>query len=215
MNMKKTLFNQCQPGGLFKELLADLKTEDFQYPVLIAGGAIRDMIMCRPYRDIDLYCHEEDYYGIYSYLNPTVEGSKRSAILSDSYEDSKSDEYIHQSIAAQVIFDNREYGLINLIALQKGNAITCEEVTGRFNIGFNQAAYDGYDVYVSAQFYRDVTEATLTVLRQDWGFDGTEKCIKKLQNKYPSMCAVFPDGTTWTKAEAKLRETGQASLDFG
>lgn len=156
-------------------------------PAVICGGYARDTIMKQPIRDVDLYMSERGYNAVLSMLGDIGPNDPVSTTLEDT-----DPRYKHQSIVRQ-----REFSLsaghsfvlptqtINLIGLHEDTEVSVENVTSRFNLGICKAGIDLNGISVTDDFRADYRDKQITLLRTDWGHEGTLKQFIKLQKKYP------------------------------
>lgn len=175
--------------------------EELQNNVVIAGGFARDTYMEQDYRDIDLYVPEADYYRAKSILF----GDKEEVFTTETEPGSV--EYEHQYIVqfteniVQPIFYERFPALelethpVNLIAIKDHiGAFTAANIADRYNIGLSQCwipeSGDSWIGYTPA-FRRDIMNKQMTVLRTEWGREGTAANIRKYMKKYPDFLPII------------------------
>lgn len=157
------------------------------YPAVICGGYARDTILDRPIRDIDLYVCNSMYKDVHDHI--ALAGKFEWKLI-----DTDGDAYVHQSVHQQAEYYllpglQRRFGfdvdVVNIVGLGSDIGIKCEDVCSRFNIALSQAGISKDGLYRSDNFDKDVRDKAITVLRTDWGIEGTRKSIKKLWTKYP------------------------------
>lgn len=153
----------------------------------VCGGYVRDTVLDRPIRDVDLYVAEQDFGMAYRHLFGKVN------IPVESF-DSDSEEYKHQSITMRAERDLSAeladgLGLpvrtVDLIALNGNVEVNAREITDRFNLGISKAGIDVGGLYVSPDLRADADDQMITLLRTSWGYESSMKKFVKLQAKYP------------------------------
>lgn len=157
---------------------------------IIAGGFVRDCILDQPFRDIDLYI---PYMGHgFSRVYRTVTGDEYNH---EHETDPRSDAYEHQSIGSQCevtvlpVLSKRYPRLfaghpLNLIGLNGGADCVGTDIVSRFNFGICQAWLSKSASGLSDEFRYDAKHKVITLLRTDWGLEGSLRQYEKLHQKY-------------------------------
>lgn len=166
-----------------------LKWLGTHYPAVICGGYARDTICEKPIRDIDLYVCGSMFYDVKDAVAVSYPFLHECCAVEEH-----SDAYQHQSIHLQREFELKpdlvrrfgfETDIVNIIGLSDGAAISVQDVTSRFNLGICQAGIDTSGVITFGHFAADRQDEQITLLREDWGLEGTMRQYEKLQAKYP------------------------------
>jgi hypothetical protein len=156
---------------------------------VIAGGFVRDMILDRPYRDIDLYVQGHSFGSVFT----EITGERPN--WRDAKADESSAEYLHQAISHQqevtplaVLLDRYKELLtghpVNIIGLRGGEEARGEDVVSRFNFGICQAWISMGGSGTTDEFRKDAARKHITLLRTDWGREASMRQYEKLSKKY-------------------------------
>lgn len=157
---------------------------------VIAGGFVRDSIIGRPFRDVDLYVPYDGHGFSKVYKALTGNDDDGYAVTDES-----SDEYVHQSIQYQIEVEpasdwQNAHPLllqghsVNIIGLNSGTPCTGTEIVARYNLGICQAWISKESYATEGSFSDDVRDKQITLLRSEWGYEATFKQWIKLQSKY-------------------------------
>lgn len=153
-------------------------------PAVICGGYARDTIFSKEIKDIDISVSDRHYTFVASQLGD-LDANRSSVQMIDT-----DPRYVHANIAAQEEFElvsNLDFGLptrtINLIG--QTCLIDGPTVTDRINFGICKAYIDLDGISVTDDFRADYRDKQITLLRTDWGLEGSMKHFLRLQKKYP------------------------------
>lgn len=149
---------------------------------VIAGGAVRDVLLGRPVKDIDVW-YSDDSHVDWVEVSRCFPTWKR--LLHDD--------------AAAYISGGEVQAVIDLDSFSGGKPVQLirtwqsgRSVLDRFDIGLCQVGYDGR-VFHTADFLRDVERETITILRSPKGGNVTAHMsnhLDRVQAKYPTFTPV-------------------------
>lgn len=168
--------------------------------VAVCGGFARDAILGATPRDIDLYVSDDVFDKAYKFLYDTMLPEVSATVAT-------SPEYTHQYIqrcveawacsAAKEAFLCLEDHKINLVGVHTEHMVNntnllidmtwAQAVCSRFNLTTSQMYLNDHGEVrpLTYQVIRDVRNKECTILRTDWGRDGTAKAVAKFLAKYP------------------------------
>lgn len=180
--------------------------DEGQVRAFICGGAARDTILGGEIRDIDVYISHEKF-------------AKAREVLTGKHVDAWDDmcsefpeslavtmqqgdeEYDHQYIWVQEELTIPEYSHpINLIGVHEdaydrlADGFSAESIVSLFNLTTSQAWFDREGT-VRSTFAFDVSQLNkcVNITREDWGQEGTKRCVIKFLQKYPEWRVSVPD----------------------
>lgn len=125
----------------------------FAPEVHIAGGAVRDLILNRPVKDIDLFVKASSF------------GAVRSMIeVHRTITDLKGSEYFDWDPTIAVVAEFEALGLtpVNIIGLSVDN-LTIDKNLQRFDLGLCRVAHDCTGIIYTPEFWHDVDRKQFTV----------------------------------------------------
>lgn len=166
------------------------------HPV-IGGGAIRDSILNRPIKDVDVFLRAKDHnYSLDSELTKRIRCSPQTLAYGRPDMHGAWD-FIQQieTYPVQLILADFE---------------DLEDLAHTFDIGLSRATYDGTRIYVSPEFTKDVQDKAFRVRRADNQYE-LERSLKRVQRhleKYPEF-GLDPAYGVITRARQDIPE-GQA-----
>lgn len=173
------------------------------HKAVVCGGALRDEFNIKPVRDIDLYVDSNEWTKIYDLLTDVTWNYANVEWFQNG-----DDAYEHQYIQMHEEFDLSDHlkavwpeianHKIDLVGLRNDSTVTADidgrQIAERFNLGMSQIWLEPQGVRFTQQFADDMRNRVNTVLRTDWGFEGTRKAADKFLAKYPDWQVVGPDG---------------------
>lgn len=141
---------------------------------VIGGGALRDSILGKPIKDVDVFLRAKDHnYTLDSGLTKRIRCSPQTLAYGRADMHGAWDFYQHlEGYPVQLILADFE----NL-----------EDLAHTFDTGLSRVTYDGEQLYVSPEFAQDVADKAFRVRRADnpYELERTLKRIKRHQEKYP------------------------------
>ncbi|GEM_PF-3712847 len=142
------------------------------HPV-IGGGAIRDALLGRPIKDIDVFMRSIDHNELDSELTVKV---KQPAFLAL---------YGRKDMHGAWDFLQDVQGLP--VQLILADFMTPQELADSFDLNLSRATYDGYSLHVSAAFEEGVWDKAFRILRCESDLEERRsfKRVSRLQEKYP------------------------------
>lgn len=166
------------------------------HPV-IGGGAIRDSLLNRPIKDVDVFLRAKDHnYTLDSELTKRIRCSPQTLAYG------RPDMHGAWDFLQQI-----EGFPVQLILADFDNL---EDLAHTFDIGLSRATYDGERVYVSPEFTQDVQDKAFRIRRADNQYE-LERSLKRVQKhleKYPEF-TLDPAYGIITRARQDIPE-GQA-----
>jgi hypothetical protein len=176
----------------------------------IAGGAIRDTLLERPIKDIDLFLGD---YGI----------DKAAALLRSEFGFVKvgewkqylafSDPRISRLAKFEKADEETPIALIGLTEWNEGygrSVSSIEDNLGRFDFGICMAAWNGSDVITMPEYRRDLEAKTFTLCRADneAQFNYSMKRFEKITaDRYAGWRLVVPKAFEDYAKERALKQT--------
>lgn len=167
----------------FRSALA--MVQGFHPRAFIGGGALRDLMLDRPVKDIDIFVQATGHQDLHDYL--LAKGYRRTAFASSQYlggdlECVRASEYA------------LGFGIpINVVELL--SFVSLPGALDRHDFGLCQIGFDGNTLMKSAAFERDVANKTLTLIRCESSiqFNRSMRRAERLRQKYPEHQLVVPD----------------------
>lgn len=166
---------------------------------VIAGGALRDLFLGRPFKDLDIFVHlhdpANDRAAIFSAL--TALGFCSSGTIDFSYAKGMTKEcYAADSFTRSVM----AFGCIPVVGLLEVQIVVLNEPfkLSRMDFGLCQIAYDGDALTYSDEFMHDAVNEVFTVCRADTEDElaRSRRRYERLHNKYPGWNLVLSYGLT-------------------
>ncbi|MET4313539.1 hypothetical protein [Bradyrhizobium sp. RT4b] len=174
----------------------------------IAGGAVRDTLLERPIRDIDLFLSVGCTYDAAKVLRSEfgfvkVGEWKSYAMFSDP------------AVVQVARFEKADEEIpVCLIGLShdwmEGRKMTMQENLARFDFGVCMAGWDGHEVYTAPQYKRDVEQKTFTLCRADDMAQlnySMSRFEKMTADRYTGWRLVVPPEFSVMAAEYALKKT--------
>lgn len=171
----------------------------------VAGGAVRDWLLERPVKDIDVFVSsdspEAKVAKAVRKFRPVVERVVDGAYFASD-----------RSVCGSVEYADREHELppINIIRLTGRHTI--ESNIARFDLGLCRAAFDGKEIITHADFRRDVRFKRFTVRKCENAdqFALSLARFNRLEAKYPGWLFNVPEEFAHFDTRAASSE-----FDFG
>jgi len=163
-------------------LLAQCKTKSPNAHV--GGGAIRDILLDRPIRDIDIFVG----IGTSSGVKELLERKGCEATRAVTAEYFVSDPRVVEAVE----YSGWDYP-INLISMTTD--ITMEENIERFDFGICRVAFDGFTTLIPASFELDAAARHFTLRKCENEGQFAQSVIRhrRLQDKYEGWPLIVPD----------------------
>lgn len=142
------------------------------HPV-IGGGAVRDALLSRPIKDIDVFMRSIDHIELDSELTVKVNQPAFLAL------------YGRKDMHGAWDFLQDVQGLP--VQLILADFMTPQELADSFDLNLSRATYDGYSLYVSPAFEEGVRDKAFRILRCESDLEERRsfKRVSRLQEKYP------------------------------
>lgn len=145
------------------------------HPV-IGGGAIRDSILNRPIKDVDVFLRAKDHnYSLDSELTKRIRCSPQTLAYGRPDMHGAWDFLQHiEGYPVQLILADFE---------------DLEDLAHTFDIGLSRVTYDGERIYVSPEFTQDAQDKAFRIRRADNRYE-LERSLKRCQRhaeKYPEF----------------------------
>lgn len=166
----------AQRLGQFDKILEVVRWEFPSSHPVIGGGAIRDSILGRPIKDVDVFLRAKDHnYSLDSELTKRIRCSPQTLAYGRADMHGAWDFLQHiEGYPAQLILADFE----NL-----------EDLAHTFDIGLSRVTYDGERIYVSPEFTQDVHDKAFRIRRADNPHE-LERSLRRVQRhleKYPEF----------------------------
>lgn len=157
---------------------------------IISGGCIRDTLLEKPVKDIDIFLPKNEVDTFLAYFGKSARDCKCTFYWEDT---NMKEQYRHSNILATYEIDiypptASETFFVNIIVLTDN--MTKDEICDRHAFGICQCALDKDGFYFSDAFIKDYINKTMTLMRTEWGYDQTMKYFIRLYNKLkmPMRC---------------------------
>jgi len=188
------------------EVLA--KVQEVFPEALIAGGALRDLILGREIKDIDVFVRSR--------------GEETQAALASIYGDAKAEhpdlvrDYGENVPELQGVYtlhvgdgdrdwapdspvSDDEYCPFQIIALNQD--VTPDSCLGRFDFGICRVATDGKTVFIDPAFTKDIVAHTFTLLFCNKRESSMKRFTRLTDEKYRGWTLVDPDAHQHLRAD--------------
>lgn len=182
---------------------------------IVAGGAIRDIILSKEVKDIDIYVqmseaslqHDLEYWKQTLQLNDndTIEWTLTCDSGPDPIKSEENHDPIDQSSNEFMKLRKVEHGL-EILEGSKDNVpfnimlLSCSPesyVLDYFDINLCRIYYDGDNIHASKEFLEDVANKTITLDGKHLTIDRIERSIEnhipRIQKKYPDYEVKYSD----------------------
>lgn len=156
----------------FKRILDVVRWEFPDSHPVIGGGALRDSILNRPIKDVDVFMRAKDHITLDSELTRKI----HTPIIYQLY--GRSDMYGAWNLSQQI--EGYDVQLILADFEQK------EDLAHTFDIGLSRVTYDGDSLYVSDEFLTDAADKALRIRRadNDHELERSLRRVERLREKY-------------------------------
>ena len=159
----------------FQEIIRVVRWEFPGSRPVIGGGALRDSILGRPIKDVDVFIRAQDY----------------------STLDSELTRRINPPIMARMYGRPDMHGAWNFIQNIEGYEVQViladfenkEDLAHTFDIGLSRVTYDGEFLYVSDEFLQDAADKKFRIRRADNQYE-LERSLRRVERhmeKYPEF----------------------------
>lgn len=145
------------------------------HPV-IGGGALRDSILNRPIKDVDVFIRAQDYDSLDS---PQTKFIRPPIIVQRGY--GRDDMYGAWDFKEQIAgYD------VQLILADFEDKVS---LAHSFDLGIARVTYDGHELYISNDFKLDAADKAFRIRRADnrYELERSLKRIERLKAKYPDF----------------------------
>jgi Poly A polymerase head domain len=182
-------FSKLAKSGISFPYLAELLKVAQQYDpnARISGGCLRDLILKRPVKDIDLFVHQN-----------AVEDVDRDFMLKNGFSliRSSSGNYGFRDREVHVATDYKAPGgaIVSLIGMVKKT--TLDEHLARHDFGCCRVAFDGTSVHRHPDFDRDIAAKEFVLRRCESKDQFLRSMIRydRISKKYEDWRLVVPPG---------------------
>lgn len=154
---------------------------------LVAGGLVRDHLLGRPIKDVDVFVSTKDDAEWDELLEELLDGPLRGGQTrfrcGATYKQWKMRPEVVGVIEIATHHDPRPINIIGLNTPNFGPAAVC----GQFDFGICRVAYDGKQIYKTPEFEYDAANEYMSLLRCDNenDFKRAQKRFERLSQKYP------------------------------
>lgn len=162
--------------GHFREILEVIRWEFPGSHPVIGGGALRDSILGRPIKDVDVLLRAKDHEHLNSELTTYV---RPPIIVQHGY--GRADMYGCWNFKQQLCgYD------VQLILADFEDVY---DLAHTFDIGLCRVTYDGTTLYVSDEFKQDAADKAFRIRRADnqYELERSLRRVTRLQQKYPEF----------------------------
>lgn len=151
---------------------------------VVCGGYARDTLLDRPIKDVDLSVPHADYHRTVDLLRQPTYNPHAEWLPADDAR------YVHAGICVQEEFEldgDLEFGLPTRTIHVRGQRYDVDGpgVVSHVNFGLCKAYIDAEGPRGTDDFWADVRDEQITLLRTDWGLEGSLKHFLRMQKKYP------------------------------
>ena len=163
---------------------------------IVAGGAIRDLVLNNKTKDIDIFIQHSGSSNILSYaywstlldLQPLI-----GDFIGVAKGNSKSDSDSGNAKAVRLVFDGRKDGvLFNIVILLVPPIVYINDY---FDVGICKAYFDGKKIRLTNDFIIDQRNNTLTVVSKHLTRNLLDRVMKnhmpRLKKKYPNHTVLI------------------------
>lgn len=147
----------------------------------VGGGAVRDTVLGRPIKDIDVWILVDDL--------SEFEGLLAEAGLQLEFN---LDYFNYRALGTSVL--GEVDGLpVQLVALRRDLCPSMETATAQFDFGLCQISYDGVGLFPTSAFITDMLNNTMTLDLSRPGVDEARSRARyeRLKEKYPEFTLVI------------------------
>lgn len=160
----------------FQEILRVVAWEFPRSRPVIGGGALRDSILSRPIKDVDVFIRAQDYATLDSSLTRHI---RPPIIVEHGY--GRDDMY-----GAWDLIQHIEGYEVQLILADFNNL---RDLAHTFDIGLSRVTYDGTELYVTPEFQADVIDKAFRIRRAEsqYELDRSLRRVERHRQKYPEF----------------------------
>lgn len=174
--------NELDPAlipSAWKEELAAVRA--FLPDAVIAGGALRDLYLGRPVKDVDLFATAPSDYWDADALHRMLSRRSAGRTYVAGYGDMTDDVVEVWEWTDPKTRLVRHSTIFNLILLTETPGV------GRFDFGVCRIMFDGQNVIATPEFHEDAANHTFTLLRSETPgqFERSVRRFERFQEKYP------------------------------
>ena len=177
--------------NIFKNLYDDILIpyeNTYNSPLIISGGCIRDTLLEKPIKDIDIYIPFETFsYATEFFGTPNIQMG-----CYYTHNNDRKTIYEHTMLASTTYINFKHYN-INLMCMAFGFTLTKQNLNNLHAIGLSQCTLDINGLEVSEMFIKDVEDQQMTLTRLDWGLDQSLRYFMKLYKKYEYPLRIKKD----------------------
>lgn len=173
------------------EALYNKYIKGFSGQITITGGAVRDIILNKPIRDIDIYILEWNFPEYMAYLDG-LEITEDTFYDDDKASKEDKEMYCHLPIRRRIV--GRYKGdMVDILCMRNNFDVTAPSISSLHTVGISQCGIkkDG-SIYTSELFHKDVKDKMITMTRLDWGHAKSMKYFMKLYDKYQYPLRIAP-----------------------
>lgn len=167
--------------GQFREILEVVRWEFSGSHPVIGGGALRDSILGRPIKDVDVFLRAKDH----EHLNSELTTFIRPPILVQHG-------YGRADMHGAWNFNQQLSGYDVQLILADFNDL--HDLAHTFDIGIARVTFDGVKLYVTDEFKRDAEDKAFRIHRCDnqYELERSLRRVERLKAKYPEFTLDHP-----------------------
>lgn len=150
--------------------------------VVISGGCIRDTVLGKPVKDIDIFISYREVEDYLSLFGKTIKDCKTTF-----YWEGKKERQDYENVdivgtyELTISNDFNDFE-VNIIAMNAN--YSREQICNRHAFGICRCALDKDGFYFSPEFKKDFRNKTMTLFRTEWGLEQTMRYFFRL---YPKL----------------------------
>ncbi len=150
----------------------------------IGGGAIRDLLLDKEVRDLDISC-SVGHMG-------TLRRRFGIEIACSEHPEQGDDKYEHLYIyTIEKGYSELLGHSVELIGINPEIPVDAKSVSDRICNGLCKVAWDNKNgLYIDPMFYQDVDNRTMTLVEREWGRAGVDRHTQKLLKKFPDFRVI-------------------------
>lgn len=174
----------------WRQLLARLE-EILGTEAILAGGALRDNLMGKPVKDLDVFFAAGSPIAATDMIvnvQDSLPASIESIIAGEEYREWVGDQLLAVATLEPLSFDTIDLPQVNLIALPTG--ATLQSTVGRIDFGICQVGLTIREEFITEAFTKDFNEKTFTFTKDADQWPYSERRWLRLREKYPDFKLV-------------------------